>query len=389
MNNVMHGKIRRCDGGYTLCRLFRTGLWFSCLALLFFAVLPEFAGAEETTQVECTDWNGQKTSVNINLPPSVSFSPGVTPDLNKPLYTSPEYSINYKCTNKPDNNGQVSITRLGDFSPLTSALSGAGIQLNFLIRDSSDNQNVSWNPIGSDDHTSIGTSYTSTTGKRTVYITVQLYLASQPKTGFYAVPSLTSFKLVPYNGSFNGFFLTTPSTRIQYVPTCFVKTSLNTNKVDFGPVLTSDIVASPPRPRTFTVEASANSVCDPENTLRKQYNVTTTAGRKYSFYLNLPLKVTFSIASGGTPSSDNSSIILKNENDEDNGLQLKISDPFGNYVTFGDVLQPENHPANQLGEFNQGTFTVNKEYTATLSSTGKPVKTGKYNAQITVKVSYY
>ncbi|EPX9140582.1 fimbrial protein [Salmonella enterica] len=366
------------------CRLNLLSLWLLMACIL---AGPGYAFAEVQT---CTDWNGQQPDVKINLPPSVSFSPGVTPDLNRPLYTSPEYSINYKCTNTSGRQAQVSITRLGDFSPLTTALKGAGMQLKFRIRDSSNGQEVSWNPIGSDEHISIGTYYTGTTINRTAYITVELYLASIPKAGFYAVPSLTSFKFVPFYGSFSGFFLTTDTTRIQYVPTCFVKTSLNTNKVDFGPVLTSDIDSSLSIPRFFTVGASVNSSsgCDTGN-LQKQYEVVTTSGKKYYFYLNLPLKVTFSIASGGTPSSDNSSIILKNENDEDNGLQLKISDPAGNYVTFGDVLQPENHPANQLGEFDKGIFTVNKQYTATLSSTGKQVKTGKYNAQITVKVSYY
>ncbi|EDR2901485.1 hypothetical protein AAN93_005308, partial [Salmonella enterica subsp. enterica] len=74
MNNVMHGKIRRSDGGNTLCRLFRSGLWFSCLALLCFAVLPEFASAEETTPVStgCTDWNGKGgIPETLGLPPAV------------------------------------------------------------------------------------------------------------------------------------------------------------------------------------------------------------------------------------------------------------------------------------------------------------------------------
>lgn len=380
------GTIKTHDirASFTLTRrLNLLSLW-----LLMVCVLAGSGYAYAATAI-CTDWNGQQSAVRIHLPPSVNFTPGITPDLSRPLYTSPEYRINYKCTNSGGQT-RVSITRLGDFAPLKNALKGAGMQLKFRVRDSSNNNEESWNPIGADEFAPIGTSYTGTTENRTVYIIVELYLASAPKAGFYAVPSLTTFKLVPYHGSYSGFFLTTDALRIQYVPTCFVKTSLNTNKVDFGPLLTSDIDASLSRHRSFTVGASvnSNSGCNTGN-LQEQYEVVTTNGNRYSFHLNLPLKVTFSVASGGAPSSDGHAIILKNINGEDNGLQLKIFDPAGHVVMFGDVLQPENHPANQLGVFDNGTFTVNKQYTATLSSTGKQVKTGKYNAQVTVKVSYY
>ncbi|EBY9433388.1 fimbrial protein [Salmonella enterica subsp. enterica] len=339
----------------------------------------------------CTQTNGQTSAVRMHLPPSVTFLPGATPDLNKPLYTSPEYEVGYKCTNDGSET-QIAMNRLQDLDPLLNALTVAGIKLVFHIRDSSgDTKEFIMNDAGFPPPTVIfiGNRYKGTTSG-ILYIRLEMYLKTVPKPGFYPVPSLSIFQILPqWSFSYGGFFITTDATRIQYVPTCFVKTSLSTNKVDFGPVLTSEIDSSFSILRPFNVGASVNSAsgCD-TGTLQNKYEVTTSGG-KYDYYLNLPLKVTFSVASGGTPSSDNSAIILKNENGEDNGLQLKISDPAGNLVTFGDVLQPESHPANQLGEFDNGIFTVNKKYTATLSSTGKPVKIGKYNAQVTVKVSYY
>ncbi|EOG2872657.1 fimbrial protein [Salmonella enterica] len=352
------------------------------LLMMFVLAGPGYAYASPG----CTQSNGQTSAVRMNLPPSVTFFPGATPDLSKPLYTSPEYEIGYKCTNDGSET-QIAINRLRDLTPLLNALTGAGVKLVVRVRDSGgDTKEFTMNEPGNPPPTVIfiGNSYKGTT-TGTLYIRLELYLTKVPTPGFYVVPPLSIFQILPqWSFSYGGFFITTDATRIQYVPTCFVKARVDP-VVNFGPVLTSEINSSFSMPVSFNVGASANS--DPacgKNQLTGSYE---GAG---NYYLQLPLKVAFLINSGGTPSSDNKAILLKNENDEDNGLQLKISDEANNVVTFGDVSLPGSNPASQLGEFEGGNFTVNKKYTATLSQVpGKPVKTGKYRAQVTVKVSYY
>ncbi|EJJ4074062.1 fimbrial protein [Salmonella enterica] len=338
----------------------------------------------------CTHSNGQTSAIRIALPPSVTFLPGTTPDLSKTLYTSPEYKIDYKCTNDGSET-QVTINRLRDLEPLASALKGAGMQLKFQIRDESSGQvqELTYDDsFGAQTVFFIGNSYKGTT-TGTLYIRLKLYLTKVPAPGFYAVPSLSVLKILPqWAVSYGGFFITTDAIRIQYVPTCFVKARVDP-VVNFGPVLTSEINSSFSMPLSFNVGASVNNAADCDiGNLTEGYGVSTSDKQKS--YINLPLKVEFLVAGGGAISSDNKAILLKNDSGENNGLQLKISDPAGNVVTFGDVSQPDSNPASQLGKFDKGIFTVNKKYTATLSQApGKPVKIGKYRAQVTVKVSYY
>lgn len=364
--------------------------------LLMVSVLagPGYAYAADSDTMCTTTGDG-----TLHIPPSVSFAPETAPGPGTVLYTSPPYTIDYQCqyggVTRPGFPLQVAFARLGDLKPLTDALDKAGLKLEILLSDSSGGGEVVFDKFtGNLDHVGIGSEYISTgngtqyTGKRTLTIRLKLTVNKKITSGFYVVPPLSSFRLYAHlNKSGPGVQINTTATRIQYVPTCFVKASLNTDKVDFGPVLTSDIDSSFSMPRTFSIRASADS--DPacgKNQLTGPYEV---AG---NYYLLLPLKVAFLINSGGTPSSDNKAIILKNENDENNGLQLKISDPAGNFVTFNNESEslPTDSPANKLGEFHDGIFTVNKQYTATLlQAPGKPVKTGKYRTQVTVKVSYY
>ncbi|EJA5030736.1 hypothetical protein MU985_005328 [Salmonella enterica] len=366
--------------------------------LLMVSVLagPGYAYAADSDTM-CTTTGGSGT-VTLNVPPSVSFAPETAPGPGTVLYTSPPYTINYQCQyggfTRPGTALRVAFARLGDLKPLTDALDKAGLKLEIHLSDSSGGGEAVFNHFtGSPDYVGIGSEYISTgngiqhTGNRTLTIRLKLTVNRKISAGFYVVPPLSSFKLSAHlNKTGSAIQINTTATRIQYVPNCFVQAGLSTNKVDFGPVLTSDIDSSFSLPRTFSIRASADS--DPacgKNQLTGPYEGVG------NYYLQLPLKVAFLINSGGTPSSDNKAIILKNENDENNGLQLKISDPAGNFVTFNNesVSLPEASPANRLGEFHDGIFTVNKQYTATLLPTGKPVKTGKYRAQVTVKVSYY
>ncbi|EKT0983996.1 hypothetical protein QDT22_004799 [Salmonella enterica] len=87
---------------------------------------------------------------------------------------------------------------------------------------------------------------------------------------------------------------------------------------------------------------------------------------------------------------ENPSCCIKESKTDENGLQLKINETGDDTpVTFGEA----SSPVNKFGEFNgaqeKNTWNIQKEYNAVLSSTGKQVITGKYQAQVTVKVDYY
>lgn len=396
MNKVMYGEIRRRGGRNTLCRLLRPGRWFLCLALLCSAALPGFAGA--ATGKECTDWKGQTgISINLHLPPSVSFEPDKLPAPGQVLYTSPAwYQIQYKCKTDLPGNVQPALTVLSDAVPLLkSALADAGLKLQILI----DGMSTPWDPV-TQEKVSFGPSYNSgqDTGEQTLRLKAQLVVNKKISSGFYAVPALTAFKLISSSGygSTRGLFLATTPVRIQYVPTCFVKTSLPEHNVDFGPVITTDVDSSFSRVRAFQVQANANTNCQGDlSSLTRKYDVYLNGIWKGTYYLELPLKVSFVLNNGGVLSSDNKSIILyKGGTETKNGLQLQITDSNGTPVTFGEISTPGGTPppsANQFGEFNgeSSTWNVINTYSAVLSSANGPVKTGKYSAQVTVKVEYY
>ncbi|EAZ9289995.1 hypothetical protein D9P64_08970 [Salmonella enterica subsp. enterica serovar Kibi] len=408
MNKVMYGENRRRGGRNTLCRLLRSGRWFLCLALLCSAILPGFAGAADKN--ECTDWNGASSVIYLQLPDSVSFEPGK----EFQPYISPPTTVKYKCSftlfPNPDKQHQVALTKLADLGPLTGALKNAGMKMELMITDSS-GVSSSWTFSGTDpasalqDHVNIGSTYPvlpgdtdRTTGDRTLTIRTKL---SREKgynlPGFYVIPPLSSFKLVPYYGTFSGGIpLNTPPIRLQYVPTCFVQSSLPTNNISFGPVLTTDADNSLSRKIPFTVTANVNRSCNSGlfGNLLTGYKPSLAGAQTY--YLNLPLKVSFILNNGGVISADNKSIILHKKGTEtENGLQLKITDGSGAPVTFGEISTTGSipPPANQFGKFqgsdSGGTWNISNTYHAVLSSTGKPVITGSYSAQVTVKVEYY
>lgn len=394
MNNVTYGLIKMKNReAWSVFMFFRNLSLLSFLSLWLvmpcMLMVPGYASAAVDTCL--IDNNPAKTTLKIVLPPSVSVPPGLKPDSDTPFYTGHRITINYQCGNNTNRAGQVTLRLLGDYNPLSDALKDAGLQLKLSIQDDSSNS-LTWEPnIRSNTLVSFGASYTGNTGPRTVVITPLLYIKEKKPAGFVAIPGLTAFRLTPsiFNSS-NGFFIETSAARIQYIPDCFVKTTLGVNNIDFGPVIKTDVDSEFTRNRSFNVQARTNDDSSCVAGKLKDPYIARNSGRPIgTFYLELPLKVSFILNSGGVLSADKQSIILNNENNEDNGLQLKISDTDNNFVTFGDISQAENHPANKLGEFNNGIFTVSKTYTAILSPTGKQVKTGKYNAQVTVKVSYY
>lgn len=360
--------------------------------LLMMSVLagPVHAYAADT---KCTGLNGSMGTIKLQLPASVSFDP--EGDL-KP-YLSPPAKFDYTCSASDGASHTVGIIRLGDMSPLIDALNKAGLKLEVLVSDSSGGGESVWdfsvkNPA---EYVNVGSSYIGTTGNRTMTFRTRLtrdQTKPNPNSGFYVVPGLTSFKLIPdYYSTRIGPFLETPPVRLQYVPACFVRTRLGTNKVNFGPILTSDVDNTFSRRIDFNVIADVNKSCNNGTfgNLLGSYTVSVTGGTT-NYYLELPLKVSFILNNGGEASSDRKSILLYKESTSDkNGLQLEIKAPDGNPVTFNEASLPVNEFGIFQGAEGGGAWNIINTYQAVLSSTGEQVKTGKYSAQVTVKVDYY
>lgn len=360
--------------------------------LLMMSVLagPGHAYAADT---KCTGLNGSMGTIKLQLPASVSFDP--EGDL-KPYLSSPA-KFDYTCSASDGASHTVGIIRLGDMSPLINVFNKAGLKLEVLVSDSSGGGESVWdfsvkNPA---EYVNVGSSYIGTTGNRTITFRTRLtrdQTKPKPNPGFYVVPGLTSFKLIPdYYSTRIGPFLETPPVRLQYVPACFVRTRLGTNKVNFGPILTSDVDSTVSRRIDFNVIADVNKSCNNGTfgNLLGSYTVSVTGGTT-NYYLGLPLKVSFILNNGGEASSDRKSILLYKESTSDkNGLQLEIKAPDGNPVTFNEASLPVNEFGIFQGAEGGGTWNIINTYQAVLSSTGEQVKTGKYSAQVTVKVDYY
>lgn len=358
--------------------------------LLMMSVLAGHAYAADT---KCAGLNGSMGTIKLQLPASVSFDP--QGDL-KP-YLSPPSKFDFTCSASDGASHTVGIIRLGDMTPLIDALNRAGLKLEILVSDSSGGGESVWDfsvktPA---EYVNVGSSYIGTTGNRIMTFRTRLtrdQTKPKPNPGFYVVPGLTSFKLIPdYYSTKIGPFLETPPIRLQYVPACFVRTRLGTNNVNFGPILTSDVDSTFSRRIDFNVIADVNKSCNNGTfgNLQGSYTVSVTGGTK-NYYLDLPLKVSFILNNGGEASSDRKSILLYKESTSDkNGLQLEIKAPDGNPVTFNEASLPVNEFGIFQGAEGGGAWNIINTYQAVLSSTGEQVKTGKYSAQVTVKVDYY
>ncbi|EBS2696211.1 fimbrial protein [Salmonella enterica subsp. enterica serovar Newport] len=357
-------------------RLSQLSLW---LVILCAVVLPGYAHADWNSEsFACATENGDG-SVTLGLPPSVSFSPDNAPGIGQIIYKSNEYTIHYKC--KASKGGYMQLQRLADFTPLKDALQKSGLDLTLIIKNSDGTHIDNYNVFTAPEQQPVSKYYGSTISG-TLSFQVVLKVKNKPEAGFAAVPSLTAFKVLALSGGGygTGIYINTPTTRIQYVPTCFVQTRLSTSDIDFGPVITSDVTPDFSLTHPFTVTARVNENCSYGN-LKDAYN---------QFYLELPLKASFILNNGGVTSSDGKSVLLythKDSTQKKNGLQLKITDSGNNPVTFDEARLP----VNEFGDFDgsKSQWNVSNTYNAVLSATGGPVTTGKYSAQVTVKVDYY
>ncbi|HBM0103077.1 TPA: fimbrial protein [Salmonella enterica subsp. enterica serovar Wedding] len=364
------------------------------LLMVFVLAAPGYAyAADPNPNGECTALNSSG-NIQLKLPASVTIRPGM---LDIPAI--PPVTIKYKCSVPGKNNNYtVALVSLSDVNNLVNSLKSIGLTLKMTITDESGGSEAIWTFPGSNgvvppEYVAIGASYMGNdgTGDRTMTINATLSRnQTQNIPGFYAIPALSAFRLKPYYNNGSGPLLISPTIRLQYVPTCFVQTSLNTNNINFGPVLTTDVDSNLDRQIPFTVTASVNKNCNGGKFGNLQTGYTPDLKDAPTYYLDLPLKVSFVLNNGGEASSDRKSILLYKESTSDkNGLQLEIKAPDGNPVTFNEASLPVNKFGNFQGGEGGGTWNIINSYQAVLSSTGEQVKTGKYSAQVTVKVDYY
>ncbi|EAO6532218.1 fimbrial protein [Salmonella enterica] len=388
MNNIMCGKMK--EKAVRLIRGFSRQFSLLSLIMVCVLVLPWYVYASDwdTSPYGCIADSGSD-NVTLNLPPSISFPPENAPGIGQVIYQSSEYRINFKCKSKV--GGYLILQRLGDLVPLQNALDAAGLTLEFEVKNSADSFSVIYEPLTSPDQFSVSNYYGSTI-EGVLSVRFLLKVKRTSTATFSAVPGLSAFKLnaLTGGGGYPGIRINTTPFRIQYVPTCFVRTSLGTNNVNFGPVLTTDADNSFSRTIPFNVTANVNENCGKGN-LQGVYTVNVTGGTT-DYYLELPLKVTFILNNGGEVALDRKSILLytdKNNKKLKNGLRLKINTPDGNPVTFNEVSLPVNKFGDFHGSPKGGVWNISNIYNAVLSSTGEQVITGKYQAQVTVKVDYY
>ncbi|HFW3921003.1 TPA: hypothetical protein ACIBLQ_004306 [Salmonella enterica subsp. enterica serovar Birkenhead] len=164
---------------------------------------------------------------------------------------------------------------------------------------------------------------------------------------------------------------TSNATQIYYVPKCIGKTSVPA-AVDLGRVITGG-KGSLPSPRNFYIKPSFNQDCDGLNDISTWDKFT------------LALEIQFSAAGGGKLSADGKGIVLKNNDNQENGLKLVIKEAGSTPVTFdswskiGPAISVANSP-------------LNLHYTASLEPATPggvtSAVTGKFSQPVTVKVHY-
>ncbi|EHR2383250.1 hypothetical protein JY071_002768 [Salmonella enterica subsp. enterica serovar Newport] len=369
--------------------------------LLVVFVLAGTGYAYAAPVIQCTS-KGSTGKVPLELPPSVSFTTANAPPPGTVLYTGPAYTIPYECEYSSAGSSPLQVV-LGIVDPsgggnlgiLTDTLKKAHLKLEVLLNDSSGGGEVTWEPSSAQRYVNFGAVYQLKTGPRTVSIRLRLTTTDKIAPGLYIMPPLSLFKIYAHRSTITepGITLSTKIVRIQYIPVCFVQTRLSTNSVNFGPVITTDVDNSLDLRTPFSVTAATDENCAPDSNLLKPYTVNIPGEPQSLYYLILPLKVSFILNSGGEISGDGKSIELyKKDTTDKNGLQLKINGPDNKQVTFSRT--ETSSPDNKFDTLNGGNasdakLTSTRTYTAMLSATGDTVRTGKYSAQVTVKVNFY
>lgn len=344
---------------------------------------------------ECHSVGGTASSVLFQLPPSVGFALSQIPPEGSVIYRSQPYTLDYLCTyNSGPAKNQPMLTTLGDFTPLRNALRDSGLSLEIIIDG---NEAKPWSPKALEfsgqlfpEFVSIGVPFDRTLPAdqqrpQRLTIVMQLRVKSRKAApGRYSVPGATVIKLITdFAGTGDpGIFLTTSPTRLQYVPdTCIGDVGVD-NLVQFDRVIaTAGYMGTLPQQRPFNVTTRINPSCATGSLTV----VRPGEGPDQEFYL--PLTATFTPMGTERISSDGRFIFLRNDDGQENGLQMQITDPAGQPVILNRAIVP---PKGNFGALHGSVLSLRNTYAAELSPTGSAdgMKLGKFTTQVMVNVQF-
>ncbi|EEL9743108.1 hypothetical protein UJ79_22015 [Salmonella enterica subsp. enterica serovar Muenchen] len=364
------------------------------MLMILCAAVTGFPGLAKAEDSSCRASSG----INIQLIPSVNFNLSKIPPIGTEIYRTTTYIINYECFSYDrfgaPREGTVQLQALGGYTTLNQSLNRAGLRLEIIVNGDFDRP---WEPnidplstVPLDEWHPVGSAYSGPSGPRTLTLVAVLRVMNDhPRPARYPVPSSTIFKLVPFfgGGGYPGSYITTTATRMQFTPQCIGDVSVD-NLVQFNRVIaTGGYMGSLPQQRSFNVTARINPSCDIGS-----LTAPADPDNEYTRFLML-LAAQFILIGPGSIDSDGTSIILRNEDGEENGLKMQILDPKVNQPV---RILPAAVPAlrEDVGNFGSlmGSNPVAAVHTYTASLTpdaGKELKFGKYSTQVLVKITYY
>ncbi|EAA8759898.1 hypothetical protein AH782_13055 [Salmonella enterica subsp. enterica] len=365
------------------------------MLMILCAAVTGFPGLAKAEDSGCRASSG----INIQLIPSVNFNISKIPPIGTEIYRTQTYVINYECFSYDrfgvqPREGVVQLQALGGYTTLNQSLNRAGLKLEIIVNGDFDRP---WEPnidplSGTlDEWHAVGSAYSGSSGPRVLNLIAVLKVKNDnPRPARYPVPSSTIFKLVPFfgGGGYPGSFITTTATRMQFTPQCIGDVSVD-NLVQFNRVIaTADYMGTLPQQRSFNVTARINPSCD-----IGLLTAPADPDNDNTRFLML-LSAQFILQGPGSIDSDGTSIILRNEDGEENGLKMQILDP--NNLSQPVRILPAAVPTSRddVGNFGslKGSNPVAAVHTYTASLTpdaGKELKFGKYSTQVLVKISYY
>lgn len=367
--------------------------WIAGLVAVL-ALLPGLGHAQAGVR-ECKLLDGGNI-VTVNVPPSVSFNLDVAPISGFPLYFSHPYIFDYRCINNAPGMKRAALVLTGDYAPLRQALRDASLTLGIVYVTFADDY---WNPdpLGQNyqPFKSVGDPYQGDTGPRKGNIQLFLYATERVKTPRRVfLPATFAFKLVPDELAVDapGIFINSTASRFQYIPNCVGSVSVD-NTLLFDTVLTTaNYNGKLPQAKPFNVTVRTNSAaaCPGLDALIRPPDSGNPLDSLFMRTI-----VTFLPQSGERVDPFDETLFLRNADGQENGLKLTITNAANQTVKFGPVPFDQYGPANvhyvgNVGPILQGVVqSQTATYTAHLERTSAELKTGKYSAQVLVKVSWF
>ncbi|EBY2753075.1 hypothetical protein DVF53_20970 [Salmonella enterica subsp. enterica serovar Kottbus] len=303
---------------------------------------------------------------------SINWHSGMLPAPGTLIYTSPEYTVNYRCTTKLDStlDFRPTLQKLGDLQGAIAALDRAGLKLDISMQADGQTVTWDWNSLQTQNTRPFGVSMGSnqTNVNRSVTFQLKLYVNKQINSAqIVDVGSLTAFSIIPCTSctASQGVHLTSTPFSIRYMPSNFGYVRISPTTVNLGHIYTN--YQNPEKRATFTVRAGQNlGVGGPDG--------------KFT----IPLQVTFTTGKALTD-SNHAALMTSDDDGQPNGLTLSILNDAGNTLEFG---KPSDLGALVSGNTGIIATPVEKNYTALLKESGEPLKTGPFSADVTVNVTY-